>query len=98
MDDEGNPHGVVLTRTSHNVCKTEKQSDVTVVEPYSFSLVVMCDKSNDRVGDGTITEVDKTNPCAPVVTIKHASGCNIWTANEFVRWYHKNPLTIPAIL
>lgn len=97
MDEDGNPWGVVITRQSDNACKSSKEGDVTVIEPYSFTLVVMCDKSNDRVGGGVISQVDKSNPCAPVVTMKHASGCNIWTANWFVRWYHANPWIFAAV-
>ena len=96
MDEDGNPWGVVITRQSDNACKSSKEGDVTVIEPYSFTLVVMCDKSNERVGGGVISQVDKSNPCAPVVTMKHASGCNIWTANWFVRWYHANPWIFAA--
>ena len=88
IDDDGNPQGVVLTRMSENACKSERQGDVTVIEPYSFTLVVMCDKTNDRAGEGSITHIDRANPCAPIVTMKHSSGCSEWTANWFVRWYH----------
>ena len=91
MDDDGEPWGVVMSRTSDNACKSTKEGDVTVIEPYSFTLVVMCDKANTAVGGGVISQVDRSNECAPVVTMKHASGCNIWTAPWHIRWLHANP-------
>ena len=29
--------------------------------------------------------------------MKHASGCNIWTANALTRWYHNNPWILVVI-
>lgn len=55
MDEEGNPWGVAITRTSDNACKSNRDGTTTVVEPFQFTLVVMCDKSNNAVGGGVIT-------------------------------------------
>ena len=52
----------------------------------------MCDKAITAAGGGVIESVDKTDACAPVVTMKHAAGCHGWTANWWVRWVHRNPL------
>ena len=62
-----------------------------VQEMYGFTAVVICDEKNTAVGGGVIEKVDKTDECAPIVTLKHASGCPIYTANWFVRLIHNNP-------
>ena len=91
-DTGDNPRGVALTRFSDNICKSVKEGDTLTVEPWSFTLVVMCDKTITAKGGGVIDSVDKTDACSPVVTMKHASGCHTWTANWWVRWVHHNPV------
>ena len=47
--------GVMLTRYSDKICKTEKNSNGdTVAEMYSFSLAVICDVSITSAGSGII--------------------------------------------
>ena len=47
--------GVMLTRYSDKICKTEKNSNGdTVAEMYSFSLAVVCDVSIMSQGGGVI--------------------------------------------
>lgn len=57
----------------------------------------MCDKSVTAPGGGKIDSVDKSDPCAPVVTMSHASGCHTWTANWWVRWVHRNPILFAVL-
>ena len=58
---------------------------------YGFTAMIICDSKNTAVGGGVIESVNKTDECAPIVTIKHASGCPNYTANAFVRLMHNNP-------
>ena len=97
-DDEGNPVGVALTRYSENACKTEKiDAETTEVTEYTFSAIIMCDKETKAVGGAGIMLVDKSDPCSPVVQMKHASGCPTFTVNAFSRWMKDNPWFLAAI-
>ena len=89
--------GIAFTRGSSNICKTEKAGDKIVNEMYSFTLVNMCDATITAPGGGVITSVDKSNPCAIVVTMKHATGCPKYTANWWIRWNARNPWFVSVV-
>ena len=57
----------------------------------------MCDKTITAVGGGVIMAVDKSDPCSPVVQVKHAAGCPEFTGCAYSRWLADNPW-FPALI
>ena len=92
-NNEGELTGVALTRYSEEVCKTNGTTNTY----YTFSTVVTCDRATTAVGGGIVTAMNKTNECAPVAYVKHAAGCPVFTANEFVRDVKKSPWVLALV-
>ena len=49
---------------------------------YTFIENILCDENIQGQGNASIVNVDQSDPCAPTVSVAHASGCPIITASH----------------
>ena len=76
--NRGGVIGVVRRTETNNTCKEDSSRNYTFVEN------ILCDENIQGQGNAEIVNVDQSDPCTPIVSVTHASGCPVITASHLL--------------
>jgi hypothetical protein len=88
--DEGISKHIYYTLESEEICEDET--------PYSISFEVFCDEDITGTPSDNDFTIDNSDPCHPVITVSHESGCPVFSFTALVAYVSENPWVIAVFL